>query len=274
MRLIQINRNPLDLTLGTPKMPARAETAARNPGSEALLLQREDQETRNRILLALPQKVREQMLRHCQRVEFPSGHMIYPAGAPVEHAYFIESGLVSLVKSMEDGQSVEVGAIGTEGIVGLFAVYGFDNALADYLVQVPVVAQRVKRTTLRDELSNHEVFHGLVEKYMFLLVYQIAQAAACNRLHSLEQRLSRWLLTAHDNAFADHFSFTHEFLAALLGVQRPSLSTAANRLQKRGLIRYMHGRVTILDRAAIEKAACECYRTIRQRIDALFDEAG
>lgn len=213
------------------------------------------------------------MLHHCQRVEFPSGHMIYPAGAPVEHAYFIESGLVSLVKTMEDGQSVEIGAIGTEGLVGLFAVYGFDRVLADYLVQVPVVAQRVKRATLRDEISKHEMLRGLVERYLFLLVYQIAQVAACNRLHSLEQRFCRWLLTAHDNAFADHFSFTHEFLAALLGVQRPSLSTAANRLQKRGLIRYVHGRVTILDRAAIEAGSCECYRIIRHRIDALFDQA-
>lgn len=148
---------------------------------------------------------------------------------------------------------------------------GFDRALADYVVQVPVVALRVNRTTLRHEISKQDVLRGLAERYLCLVVTQLAQAVACNRLHSLEQRCCHWLLVAHDNAFADSFSFTHEFLASLLGVQRPSLSTAANRLQKRGLIRYVHGHVTILDRAALEKGSCECYRTIRQQIDALLD---
>lgn len=211
------------------------------------------------------------MLRHCQYVEFPSGHVIYQAGAPVEHVYFINSGLVSLIKTMKDGRSVETGAMGTEGLAGVFATYGFDRPFVDYVVQVPMVALRISCKTLRTEISKHDILCDLVEKYLCLLIEHITQTAACNRFHSVKQRCCRWLLVAHDNAFSDNFSFTHEFLASLLGVQRPTLSTTANSLQKRGLIHYVHGRITILDRATIEKDSCECYRAIRRQIDALFD---
>jgi CRP-like cAMP-binding protein len=214
--------------------------------------------------------VRERLSRQCQHIELPPGQIIYAAGAPVEHMYFIESGLVALVKTLEDGQTVEIGAKGTEGLVGLVAFYGSHHAFADYIVQVPVVAERVKRTFLQHEISHNQILRGLVERYLFLVVDQIAQTAACNRLHSLEQRLCRWMLTAHDNTFSNHFSFTHEVLATLLGVQRPSLSAVANQLQKSGLIHYVHGRMTILDRAAIEERSCECYRAMRTRIGSAY----
>jgi CRP-like cAMP-binding protein len=240
-----------------------------------MVLDRENKEILNRVILAMSREIREQVLRHCHHVEFPSGYLIYRANAPIEYAYFLNSGLVSLIKSMEDGRSVEIGAMGTEGLVGVFSAIGFDRALVDYTVQVPVVALRIRRKTLQNEMLQHEKLRGLIERYLFLLVEQIAQVAACNRLHSLEERCCRWLLIAQDSAASDTFLFTHEFLATLLGVQRPSLSTTANELQKRGLIRYAHGRITILDRAATEQAACECYRARRRQIDrALGSQSG
>ncbi len=210
------------------------------------------------------------MLHHCHYVELSHGNVIYPAGAPVEQLYFIDSGLVSLIKTMEDGRSVEIGAVGAEGLVGVFAALGIQRPLVDYVIQVPAVALRVNRTTLRNEIARHEVLRDLTERYLYLLIEKIAQTAACNRLHSLRQRCCRWLLLAHDNVSSDSFAFTHEFFASLLGVQRPSLSATANELQKLGLIRYVHGHVTIMDRAGLEKASCECHRAIRRQIDALF----
>ena len=235
-----------------------------------MVLHPEGKKIHNRILLALPPKVREEILRSSDHVEFPSGHVIYATGARIENIYFINSGLVSLIKTMEDGRSAEVGCMGSEGLVGLFATYGSGLALVDYIVQVPVKVLRIDCKTLQSELLTHEAFRGLVQGYLFLLANQLAQTAACNRLHSLEQRFCHWLLVAHDSVLCDNFLLTHEFLALLLGVQRPSVSITANRLRKRGLVRYTHGHFMILDRDGIEKTSCECYRSIRKQIDDLF----
>ena len=224
----------------------------------------------NRVLLALPAEVSERVLCGCQRVEFPAGHVIYRAGAAVEDILFVDSGLVSLVKSMPDGRSVEVGAVGREGVIGVFAAAGFDHALTDYVAHVPLAALRIRRSVLQRQMLEHEALRGAIMKYLFLLFEQLAQISACNRLHSLEQRCCHWLLVADDNISTNEFRLTHEFLSLLLGVQRPSLSIAANRLQKGGLIRYCHGRVKILNRAALEESACECYGTQRRQIDELF----
>ncbi|MGA8653700.1 MAG: Crp/Fnr family transcriptional regulator [Xanthobacteraceae bacterium] len=221
----------------------------------------------NRILLALPHAVREEVLHQCDRVELASGQVIYTGGAVVEYAYFINTGLVSLVKRMEDGRSVEIAAIGTEGLLGLFAAYGFDRALVDHIVQVPVLALRISRRALQKAISKHEALRRVMTRYLLLVAEQLAQVSACNRLHSLEQRCCQWLLVAHDNALSDQFQLTHEFLASLLGAQRPSVSTTTNRLQKGGLIRYSHGKISILDRAALEETACECYRARCNQID-------
>ncbi len=225
---------------------------------------------RNRMLLALPAELRERIMGQCRRVDFSSGHVIYLADAPAQHIFFIERGLVSLIKTMADGRRTEIGAVGTEGLIGLFAAHGLGRAIVEYVVQVPVTAWRIGATALRNAIADHAILRDLIERYLFLFVDQVAQASACNRLHSLEQRCCRWLLFAHDNAFADQFSFTHEFLAMLLGVQRPSLTTIANRLQKQGLIRYRHGHITILSRPGLEAASCECYRAMRRHADRAF----
>lgn len=233
-------------------------------------LRRTNEKISNRILLALPREVRDDVLRQCDRVELASGQMIYAGGAAVEYAYFVNAGLVSLVKVMEDGRSVEVAAVGTEGLLGLFAAYGLDRALVDHIVQVPATALRINRGKLQNAISKHAALRRAMTRYLVLIAEQLAQVSACNRLHSLEQRCCQWLLVAHDNALSDQFQLTHEFLASLLGAQRTSVSTTTNKLQKRGQIRYSHGRISILDRAALEATACECYRARRNQIDLVF----
>ncbi len=198
--------------------------------------------------------------------------MIYAGGAAVEHAYFVNGGLVSLVKVMEDGRSVEIAAVGTEGLLGLFGAYGFGRALVDHIVQVPATALRINRSKLQNELTKHAALRRVMTHYLLLVAEQLAQISACHRLHSLQQRCCQWLLIAHDNALSDQFQLTHEFLASLLGAQRTSVTTTTRRLQKRGLIRYSHGRISILDRTALEATACECYRARRNQIDLVFGD--
>jgi CRP-like cAMP-binding protein len=149
-------------------------------------------------------------------------------------------------------------------------VSGPNRALTDYVVQIPLSALRINCTVLQREMVQQEALRGAIMRYLFLRSNLLAQISACNRLHSLEQRCCHWLLVAHDGALADEFPLTHEVFVSLLGVQRPSISTAANALQARGLIHYHYGHITIVDRAALEEAACECYRTLRGQIDALF----
>ncbi len=208
------------------------------------------------------------MLDQCDHVELASGQVIYAAAEAVEYAYFVNRGLVSLVKIMEDGRSVEIAAVGTEGLLGLFAsAHRSGRAFVEHIVQVPATALRISRKTLQNAISKHDALRRVMTQYLLLTVKLLVQVSACNRLHSLEQRCCLWLLVAHDNAFSDQFQLTHESLASFLGVQRSSISMTANALQKRGLIRYAHGQVSILDRAALERAACECYRTRRSLID-------
>jgi CRP-like cAMP-binding protein len=221
----------------------------------------------NCMLLALPPAVRDEVVAQCDYVELASGQVIYAAGDAVEYNYFINSGLVSYVKVMEDGRSVEITAVGAEGLLGLFAVYGIERTLVDFIVQVPGIALRISRKTLQNAIAKHDALRAAMTQYLLVTAAQLVQDSACNRLHSLEQRCCYWLLVAHDNAFADQFHLTHESLASLLGVQRSSVSVTAHALQERGLIHYSHGRISILDRAALERAVCECYRTRRTQIE-------
>ncbi len=234
------------------------------------VLRRTNEKIFNRILLALPREVCDEVLRQCDHVELASGQMIYAGGAAVEYAYFVNGGLVSLIKVMEDGRSVEVAAVGTEGVLGLFAAYGFGRALVDHIVQVPATALRISRDKLQNAISKHAALRRVMTRYLLLAAAQLAQVSACNRLHSLEQRCCQWLLVAHDNALSNQFQLTHEFLASLLGAQRTSVTTTTSRLQKRGVIHYSHGRISIFDRAAIEQSACECYRARRGQIEQAF----
>ena len=189
---------------------------------------------------------------------------------PIKKLYFVNRGLISLVHSMRDGRTVEVGTIGVEGLAGFPALFGIGRATLECVVQVPGNALCASLDMLQSEAGRSRNFVPLLHRYYHLVVAQIAQTAACNRLHSLEQRCCRWLLIAHDSARTDTVPLTHEFLAMMLGVQRAGVSLAAKALQRAGHISYVRGHMTITDRAGLEAATCECYDTIRQMTDRLF----
>jgi CRP-like cAMP-binding protein len=192
--------------------------------------------------------------------------------APIETSYFLTRGLVSLVKRMRDGRTVEIGAIGTEGVTGPDTLFGVHDALFECIVRVPGTALSIRSKLLRQEVGRSEATRMLMARFVQAIIGQIAQTAACNRLHAMEQRCCRWLLTAHDSACSNTFSVTHEFLATLLGVQRAGVTLRLNALQDRALIRCGRGRVTIVNRSGLESEACECYGTIRTQQRRIFLE--
>jgi len=224
----------------------------------------------NRILLALPRATLQRLSPHLERVGLQRGQVIYHSDARIKRLYFVDQDLVSLVRTMRDGRTVEIGAVGIEGVAGLPALFGIDNATLECMVQVPGTALCGSPDVLRAEMGRGRSLQTVLHRYYHLMVGQIAQTAACNRLHSLGERCCRWLLIAHDSARSDGFSITHEFLAMMWGVQRTGVSIAANALQRAGLIRYARGLMTITDCPGLEAAAGECYGTIRQLVDHLF----
>jgi CRP-like cAMP-binding protein len=225
----------------------------------------------NRLLAALPADSRDRLGPHLESIELERGQVVHAAGALIEHVYFIERGLVSLVKTTSDGLAVEVGTIGIEGMIGLSALIGIDRVLVDVVVQAPGIALRARPTLIAEEMARSCRFRNLVLRYGHALLMQFIQTAACNSLHSIEERCCRWLLIAHDSARTDSFPLTHEFLAMLLGVQRAGVSVAASALQKAGVIEYRYGRVSMVDRHGLEARACECYGAIRASLDQLLE---
>jgi CRP-like cAMP-binding protein len=225
----------------------------------------------NLFLRALPAYVLAQLKPSLQYIPLSNGQPIEHVNGPVMHVYFVDRGFISLVKTMRDGRSVEVGGVGIEGVTTPTAILssrGF--ALLDSMVQVPGSALRMERATLRLAMQNEPVLLRMVEDYARFQLQQVAQIAACNRLHSIEERCCRWLLTAHDNAVADRFSLTHEFMAMMLGTQRSSVSLVAKALQRAGLIDYARGVISITQRLGLEEEACECYAATQTEIKALY----
>lgn len=226
----------------------------------------------NRILLALPPASLARIRPRLQPLAMEKSQVIDRKDGPIHHLYFVNRGMVSFVKTMRDGRTVEIGAVGIEGVTDPNALFGIDHAFLETMVQIPGTAFRIDRETLCREMDRDAAFRGLMQKYVRFAFGQLAQTAACNRLHSLEERCCRWLLLAHDSALADTFSLTHEFLAMMLGVRRSGVSIVAQLLKKAGLIGYTRGEVTILNRAGLEDAACECYATARSQLDQLFPD--
>jgi CRP-like cAMP-binding protein len=224
----------------------------------------------NRILRALAPATLNGLRPALESVSLQRGKVIDRVDRRVEHLHFVNRGLVSLVKSMRDGRTVEIGAIGIEGVTGAAALFGLERAALDSVVQIEGTVFRIRREVLRQQMERDETLRHLLERYARFTITQIAQTAACNRLHYLEERLCRWLLIAHDNALADTFPLTQEFIAMMLGVQRSGISIAANVLRNSGMIQYRRGRVTIVNRAALEDAACECYAATRDELEKLF----
>jgi CRP-like cAMP-binding protein len=195
--------------------------------------------------------------------------VLFEPGERIDSVYFPLDGVISLVTPLEDGAIVEVATIGNEGIVGVPLVLGGSLAVRA-ISQVPGRALRMDATTFVDEVRRGGPLGDLVQDYLQALFGQIAQAAACNRLHSNEERLSRWLLMSHDRVGADEFAITHEFLGQMLGSRRATVTLSAGILQAAGLIRYQRGHVTIVDRPGLEGVSCECYGVIKGELDRVL----
>jgi CRP-like cAMP-binding protein len=193
-------------------------------------------------------------------------------GATNSHLYFVESGLVALAKPLRDGRTAEIGAVGCEGIVSPTGVFGADRTVMASIVEIPATVLRIDRHDFRERLLADRDFSAIVLRYAGVVMSQLTQTAACNILHSIEQRCCRWLLIAHDSALAQEFCITHDFIAKLLGVRRAGVQTAAASLQRAGLIRYTRGKVTVSDRPGLEAAACECYATLQAELEELFPQ--
>ncbi len=225
---------------------------------------------RNRLLAALPPDGLARLLPGLQPVELAFDATLHPAGGAVEAVLFPETGMVSLIATLDGGEQVEVGIAGREGLVGLPLVLGSGHAITEARVQVEGAALRMDAAAVRDEMGANPAFRGLLLRYTLAFQAQVTLTAACNARHPIEHRLARWLLIAHDRADGDEFPMTHEFISMMLAVRRPGVSLAAGVLQKAGLIRYARGRMEVTDRPGLEAASCECYHTVRREFGRLL----
>ena len=208
----------------------------------------------NRLLGLLPTKDYRRLCPHLQAIPLTYRQSLYRARKPIDFVYFIETGVGSLVNTMKNGQAAEVGTIGNEGIVGLPLLLGDDRAPTSVYVQVPGVGLRMKAAVFEQELARSASMRRVMLHYAHAFFNQVAQSAACNQFHTIEQRACRWLLMTHDRMQSDEFLLTQEFLAMMLGVQRAGVTIAAGNLQRAGLIRYRRGNVTMLDRPGLSAA--------------------
>ena len=226
--------------------------------------QRED--ISNEILLSLPRKELDAILPELDPVDLVTHEVMSEMSFPVQNCYFMNSGLASIVNVMGDGKSVEVGVTGREGFIGLPVVVGFKSSSTRAIVQVAGTALRISAAVLERLLPKCPQLEKALNRYCQLLGVQTSQIAACNRLHEVDERLARWLLMSQDRLGGDIVPLTQEFLSHMLGTRRASVTVAAGVLQKAGLIQYKRGAVTIVSRAKLEAASCECYQLIVRQV--------
>jgi CRP-like cAMP-binding protein len=216
---------------------------------------------RNLLLAALPEVDRDRLLPTLDVVKLNLKELLHKSGEPIEFVYFPGGGFCSIVTVLQDGSMVEVATVGREGMVGGMAAVDGNPALSATLVQGATdICYRMSQEAFRLEMDRRGAFYALLTHYAQALVGVIMQSTACNAVHTVEQRLARWLLMAYDRMGTDEFPLTQEFVAMMLGANRPTVTVVAGTLQKAGLITYHRGRVTILDREKLESASCECYR--------------
>ncbi len=226
----------------------------------------------NRLLGLLPTKDYQRLRPHLESIPLDYRQSLYRARQPLGFVYFIETGVGSLVNTMANGEAAEVGTIGNEGIVGLPLLLGDDRAPTSVYVQVPGNGLRMKAAQFSRELARSASMRLVMLRYSHALFNQVAQSAACNHFHSIQQRCCRWMLMTHDRMKSNEFLLTQEFLAMMLGVQRTGVSAAAGGLQRLGLIHYRRGVVTILDRRGLRQRSCECYGVSKREFDRLLGD--
>lgn len=242
-----------------------------------------DTRSRRARLAAPPARQPNQLLRalsaadfgliapRLQRVTLKAGGIVSDAGARTRYVFFPETAVLSLIIVMADGAAVEAATVGNEGIVGLAAFLGTGAMTTQCLTQIGGDAQRLSVVTLLRALAERPTLGALLRRYTQAFINQLAQSVACNRLHTIDQRCARWLLMSHDRVGGgDSFDLTQEFLSYMLGVRREGVSGASRALQRRGIIRYRRGHISVLDRPALERASCECYSDTRADYARLF----
>jgi CRP-like cAMP-binding protein len=217
----------------------------------------------NQLLAALPGKEYKRLLPHLESFRLSFMDILYESGDAIEHVYFPNDGLISLLVVMKDKTPREIGLIGNEGMLGIAVALGMKTTPTRALIQMPGSAMRMKAQALRDELKRGGVLQSVLQAYAHALFTQVSQAAACVSSHAVDKRLSRWLMMTHDRAPGDKFEMKHEFMAMMLGVTRSVVTRAAGRLQQQKMIRYTRGQVTILDRRRLEATACACYGVVK-----------
>jgi CRP-like cAMP-binding protein len=217
----------------------------------------------NLMLLAVPDDEFLILRPALEPIDLPRYKVLYEQGETIEHAYFLNAGMISLVVIANDGRSVEVGISGREGVVGMPLAFGFESAPTRAIVQLPGEGLRISSDALSAKLRECPALRRMIERYVLTQQMQVAQTAACNRLHDMEQRLARWLLMCQDTVDSGSLPLTHEFIAQMLGTGRPTVTIAAGVLERAGLIENTRGIVRILNRKRLEDAACECYRAIQ-----------
>lgn len=220
----------------------------------------------NKLLDALSHEEFGRLSPHLELVRLTPGRILYHAGVSIRHAYFPKSGMVCLLSTTESGKTIEVGMIGDEGMAGIPIILGSGPAPYQIMVQIAGHALRLKGNLLWEEFKRGGRFQDLLLRYTHTMLMQIAQSAACNRFHTVEERLCRWLLVSRDRVHTDTIYLTQEFLSHMLGVPRTSVTMIASALQRRGLLRYSRGKILITDRRGMEAASCECYRVVRDGI--------
>lgn len=217
----------------------------------------------NRLLAALPRDEYERLLPSLQQVSFSLGEVVYEFGGHLDYVFFPTTSIISLLYTMENGSSAEMGLTGNDGVVGIALFMGGGTMPNRAVVQSAGSAIRMKAKLLQDEFALGGKFQRLLLRYTQGLITQISQTAVCNRLHSVEQQLCRWLLLSHDRLKSDELIMTQELIADMLGVRREGVTVAAGHLQDAGAISYVRGHITILDRQKLEETVCECYQVVK-----------
>ncbi|HJU55641.1 MAG TPA: Crp/Fnr family transcriptional regulator [Pyrinomonadaceae bacterium] len=223
----------------------------------------------NYILANLPREDYERIRPHLEPVELCHGHVLHESGEVMVYVYFPHNAMISLVTHTAAGESVEVGIVGFEGMAGISSILGVDNSPHEALVQIPDGGMRMRVRALREEFKRGGALHDMLLRYTQGLLLQTSQVAACNRLHSLSERLARWLLMSYDRCACEDLPFTQEFLSLMLGVRRAGVTEAAMILQTEGYISYRRGHIRIIDKEGLEQYTCDCYEIVKAEFDRL-----
>ena len=226
----------------------------------------------NHLLNALPQAEWDRWQPQLEMVDMPLGQVLYESGRTLSHVYFPTTAIVSLLYVMEDGASAEIAVVGHEGVVGISLFMGGESTPSRAVVQSAGRGLHLRAPVVKDEFNRSSAVMHLLLRYTQALITQMAQTAACNRHHQLDQQLCRWLLLSLDRLQGNELVMTQELIANMLGVRREGVTEAALQLQRLGLIRYARGHITVLDRAGLEARSCECYEVVRKEYDRLLPE--